>query len=139
MKKLLMKLICASIMVFSVPFNVLKANDDIVEIQGINTTVNVNKTYPTTLYNNGCYSSTNIRLTGTYDISINEGVRTYSNIRLNATATGHPSDWTVEITGMTTTGTQSGLKVVIRYRFLTTRFDCPMTGGWFYDAITVTV
>ena len=32
MKKLLMTLICASIMVFSVPFNVLKANDDIVEI-----------------------------------------------------------------------------------------------------------
>lgn len=107
--------------------------------KAMETTVSVNKSYPTSLYNNGCYSNTNIKLIGTYDVRVANGNRTYSNIRLNASASGHPSDWTVEITGISTSGNSTGLTVVIRYRFLTSYWDCPITGGWFYNAITVNV
>ncbi len=100
--------------------------------------VTVNKSYGQLLYNNGCYANTTIKLTGNYNVSINDGTRTYSAIRLNARATGHPSDWRVEITGVSYNPTQSGLKVTIRYKFLTTYLDCPMVGGCYYEAIVVT-
>lgn len=47
-------------------FGIVNVNAEEIETKAVETTVNVHKSYPTTLYNNGCYSSTNIKLTGTY-------------------------------------------------------------------------
>lgn len=104
-------------------------------------TVNVDKDYSVKLYDDGCYANATINLNGSYDLNIFPGgKKTYTNIKLKATISNYPSDWKVETYGSPDTlGTDSGLQVIIRYRFVPSYWDCPITGGWVYNAYTAIV
>lgn len=99
--------------------------------------ITVDKTVSATLQANGCYGNAKFRITGTY-------VRDYygesvSEIKLTTKLVSHTADWPVILDGASYSDSGGSVKVIIRYHFNTSYYDCPITGGYKYDAKTVYV
>ncbi len=101
------------------------------------TTIKVDRTVNVKLQANGCYGDAAFRITGSY-------VRDYygesvSEIKLTTRLVSHTADWPVILDGASYSDAGGGVKAIIRYHFNTSYYDCPITGGYKYDATTVYV
>lgn len=113
------------------------ASDQPVKLPTNPKTITVDKTVSANLQANGCYGYAKFRITGTY-------VRDYygesvSEIKLTTKLISHTDDWPVILDGASYSGSGGSVKVIIRYHFNTSYYDCPITGGYKYDATTVYV
>lgn len=102
------------------------------------TVVTVNRNVTAKLQANGCYADAYFNIKGTY---LRDAYGTsVSEINLKTTYTGHnPPDWAFVFDGAQNIASGGSVKIIIRYHFNTSYIDCPISGGYKYDAITVYV
>ena len=133
MKKIVKLFVVFSILIIGImPINADEAQKGPVLPQ----TISVDKTVSVDLMSGGCYGYAKFRVRGTY-VYYPSG-QSVGSINLTTTMIDHTSDWTVNYDGATYTASGSKVKVVIRYNFIPSHWDCPYVPPQ-YNATTIYV